>query len=95
LLAYKAVSRIKAALRRAHGRQTGNAEVSSSSLAWEMSRTYDGMMIAIPAPHWVLFRELSPQELANVWRELAASVNLSRDQKHPRGPTKAPPERTA
>ena len=60
-----------------------------------MSRTYDGMMIAIPAPHWVLFRALSPQEFANVLHELAASVNLSRYQKHPRGPKKAPPERTA
>jgi hypothetical protein len=95
LLAYNAVSLIKAALRSAHGRQKGNDEVSSYYLALEMSRTYDGMMIAIPAPHWVLFRALSPQEFANVLRELAVSVNLSRYQKHPRGPKKAPPERTA
>jgi len=26
-------------------------------------------MIAIPAPHWALFRELAPQEFANVLRE--------------------------
>jgi hypothetical protein len=95
LLAYNAVSLIKAALRSAHGRQKVNDEVSSYYLALEMSRTYDGMMIAIPAPHWVLFRELSPQEFAHVLRELAASVNLSRYQKHPRGPKKVPPERTA
>jgi len=95
LLAYNAVSLIKAALRSAHGRQKVNDEVSSYYLALEMSRTYDGMMIAIPAPHWVLFRALSPQEFAHVLRELAASVNLSRYQKHPRGPKKAPPERTA
>jgi hypothetical protein len=94
LLAYNAVSLIKAALRRAHGRQKVNDEVSSYYLALELNRTYDGMMIAIPAPHWVLFRELSPQEFANVLRELAASVNLCRYQKHPRGPKKAPPERT-
>ena len=95
LLAYNAVSLSKAALRSAHGRQKVNDEVSSYYLALEMSRTYDGMMIAIPAPHWVLFRALSPQEFAHVLRELAASVNLSRYQKHPRGPKKAPPERTA
>ena len=95
LLAYNAVSLIKAALRSAHGRQKVNDEVSSYYLALEMSRTYDGMMIAIPAPHWVLFRALSPQEFANVLRELAVSVNLSRYQKHPRGPKKKPPERTA
>ena len=95
LLAYNAVSLIKAALRSTHGRQKVNDEVSSYYLALEMSRTYDGMMIALPAPHWVLFRALSDKEFANVLRELAASVNLSRYQKHPRGPKKKPPERTA
>jgi Transposase DDE domain len=95
LLAYNAVSLIKAALRSAHGRQKINDEVSSYYLALEIGRTYDGMMIAIPAPHWALFRECSDQEFANVLRELASSVNLARYQKHPRGPKKKPPERTA
>ena len=94
LLAYNAVSLIKAALRSVHGRQKVNDEVSSYYLALEISRTYDGMMIAIPAPHWVLFRELSTPEFANVLHELAASVQLAKYQKHPRGPKKAPPERT-
>ena len=53
------MSLIKAALRSAHGRQKVNDEVSSYALSLEISRTYDGMMIAIPAPHWVLFRALS------------------------------------
>jgi hypothetical protein len=95
LLAYNAVSLIKAALRSTHGRQQINDEVSSYYLSLEIGRTYDGMMIAIPPPHWVLFRELSDQEFANTLRELASSVNLSRYQKHPRGPKRKPPERTA
>ena len=95
LLAYNAVSLIKAALRSAHGRQKVNAEVSSYYLALEIGRTYDGMMIAIPAPHWALFRQLSAKEFANALRELASSVNLARYQKHPRGPQKTPPKRTA
>ena len=95
LLAYNAVSLIKAALRRAHGRQKINDEVSSYYLALEIGRTYDGMMIAIPAPHWTLFRACSDQEFAHVLYELASSVNLARYQKHPRGPKKKPPERTA
>lgn len=95
LLAYNAVSLIKAALRREHGRKTVNDEVSSYYLSLEIGRTYDGMMIAIPAPHWALFRELSAQEFADALRALASSVNLSRYQKHPRGPKKKPPERTA
>ena len=95
LLAYNAVSLIKAALRSTHGRQKVNDEVSSYYLSLEIGRTYDGMMIAIPTPHWVLFRELSDQAFANALRELASSVNLARYQKHPRGPKKKPPERTA
>jgi hypothetical protein len=94
LLAYNAVSLIKAALRSAHGRKTVNEEVSGYYLSLEISRTYDGMMITIPAPHWVFFRELSDQEFAGALRELASSVNLSRYQKHPRGPKKKPPTRT-
>ena len=95
LLAYNAVSLIKAALRSVHGRQKVNEEVSSYYLSLEIGRTYDGMMIAIPAPHGVFFRVLSNVEFANALPELASSVNLSRYQKHPRGPKKKPPERTA
>jgi IS4 transposase len=95
LLAYNAVSLIKAALRSVHGRQKVNDEVSGYYLSLEIGRTYDGRMIAIPTPHWALFRALSAKEFANALRELASSVNLARYQKHPRGPKKKPSERTA
>jgi IS4 transposase len=95
LLAYNAVSLIKAALRSDKGRKTVNDEVSSYYLSLEIGRTYDGMMIAIPAPYWKFFRELSDPEFADALRELASSVKLSRYQKHPRGPKKKRPERTA
>jgi hypothetical protein len=85
LLAYNAVSLIKAALRSHHGRKQGNAEVAGYDLALEIGRTYDGMMMAIPAPHWALFRDLSDQEFASALRELASSVDLLKYQKHPRG----------
>ena len=90
LVAYNAVSLIKAALRSAHGRQKVNDEISSYYLALEIGRTYDGMMIAIPAPHWVLFNEVSAKEFAHAWREVASSVNLSRYQKHRAVPRKSP-----
>ena len=70
-------------------------EVSSYALALEIGRTYDGMMLAIPAPHWALFRACSDQEFARVSGALASSVNLARYQKHPRGPKKKTTERTA
>jgi IS4 transposase len=95
LVAYNAVSIIKAALRRAHGKQKGDNEVSSYYLALEIRQTYDGMMIAIPAPHWAVFREMSSAAFAGVLCELASSAKLSKYRKHPRGPKKKPPERTA
>jgi IS4 transposase len=93
LLAYNAVSLIKAALRSHHGRQKVNDEVSGYYLSLEISRTYDGMMVAIPAPHWALFRDLSDQQFAGVLHEVAAAGDLAKYQKHPRGPKKKPPER--
>jgi hypothetical protein len=95
LLAYNAVSLIKAALRRAHGRQQVNGEISSYYLCLEIGRAYDDMMMAIPALHWALFRALLDKECADALYEVAPSVHLSRYQKHPRGPKKKPPERTA
>ena len=94
LLAYNAVAVIKAALRREHGRQKINDEVSSYYLSLEIGRTSDGMMVAIPAPYWAFFRELSVRDFADVLHELASAVQLARYQKHPRGPKKKPPERT-
>jgi IS4 transposase len=94
LLAYNAVSLIKAALRCAHGRKKVHDEVSGYYLALEIGRTYDGMMIAIPASHWTFFRDLSVAAFAETLCELASSVDLSRYRKHPRGPKKKPPERT-
>jgi hypothetical protein len=94
LLAYHAVSLIKAALRSHHGPKKGHDEGSGYDLSWEISRPYDGMMIAIPAPPWALCRALSDQEFASALREWASSVALSKYPQHPRGPQKKPPERT-
>ena len=95
LLAYNAVAVLKAALRAVHGYETVQQAISPYSLALEISQTYDGMMVAIPSPHWSIFRLLNAQQLADVLHELAAHVNLRRYKKHPRGPKKKPTERTA
>jgi len=89
------VAVINAALRRAHGQPQGAHEVSSDDLALAIRQTYDGMMVAIPAPHWAVFQTMAPAVLAEVLRELAASVRLSKYRKHPRGPKKKPPARSA
>jgi len=94
LLAYHAVSVIKAALRAAHGRETIERNVSAYYLSLELAQTYAGMMIAIPARHWTIFRALTPQDLAETLRTLASQVTLRRYQKHPRGPKKPPPKKS-
>jgi hypothetical protein len=61
----------------------------------EIRQAYDGMMGAIPPPHWVVCRDLSPAALAALLCELALSVKLAKYRQHPRGPKKKPPARTA
>jgi hypothetical protein len=94
-LAYQAVSRLKAALRSPQGRPQGHDEVAGSDRAVAMGRPYDGMMMAMPAPHGARCRERADTACANALRALASSVALLSDQKPPRGPKKKPPERTA
>jgi IS4 transposase len=94
LLAYHGVSVIKAALRAAHGHATVEQNVSTYYLARELTQTYDGMMVAIPAPHWRIFRTLNPGEMAQTLKKLAAGADLRRYQKHPRGPKKPPPKKS-
>ena len=95
LMAYNAVAVMKAALRAVYGHETVHQGISAYYLALEISQTYDGMMVAIPSPHWSIFRSMNAQQLADVLQELAAHVNLRRYKKHPRGPKKKPTQRTA
>ncbi len=93
LVAYNGISVIKAALRSAHGTDTVEENVSGYYLSLEISKTYTGMMIAIPPKHWTVFRDMSVAQLARVLKELAHYVDLSKYQKHPRGPKQPRPER--
>lgn len=94
LVAYNGISVIKAALRSVHGADTVEENVSGYYLSLEISKTYMGMMIAIPPKHWTVFRDMSVARLSMVLKELAHYVDLSKYQKHPRGPKKPRPERT-
>lgn len=95
LVAFNAVSLLKAALRRVHGAETVNETVSGYYLNLEIRGTYDGMMIAIPERHWKIFRTLSVKALTKVLKDIAGHVRLSRYRKHPRGPKKPPPRKAA
>jgi IS4 transposase len=91
LLAYHAVSVIKAALRHVHGEKTVEQTVSDYYLSLELAQTYTGMMIAIPPGHWQIFGKMPPPKMATLLKTLATHVTLSRYRKHPRGPKKPPP----
>jgi hypothetical protein len=95
LVAFNAVSLLKGSLRAVHGAGTVNETVSGYYLNLEIRGTYDGMMIAIPEEHWQIFRRLSVAELAQVLKEVAGHLTLSRYRKHPRGPKKPKPKKDA
>ncbi len=93
LLASNAVALLKAALRAEHGEEVVSQRLSAYYLALEIRQTYAGMMVAIPAAHWQVFRDLSATALARLLRYLASHVSLLRYRKTPRGPKKPPPQR--
>lgn len=94
VVAYHAVSIIKAALRSVHGEETIEKNVSGYYLSLEIRQTYSGMMIAIPDSHWKLFRSQTPEEMADILKILASKAELRRYKKHSRGPKKPQPEKT-
>ena len=89
------MSVIEAALRGpdTHGEQVVEEEVSGYHLANEVTRTHDGMMIAIPEDEWVVFHELTPAEMGKVLVGLARNVELERYPKQPHGPKRPKPEK--
>lgn len=93
LVAYNAVSLVQAALRSVHGAAKVETEVSWYHLCRHLSKVYTGMMIALPASQWDVFRRLEVPAFATLLRELATRIDLRRFRKHPRGPKKPPPKK--
>jgi IS4 transposase len=93
LVAYNVMSTIKASLRSVHGEQADDTKVSGYDLAEEVAGTHRGMMIAVPKDEWVVFQEMSPQEISPFLKRVASGVRLSEFRKQPRGPKKPRPKR--
>ena len=93
LLAYNAVSVLKASLRAVHGENKVQEEVSGYYLALEIRQASDGMAVAIADELWEPLRGLAPKPMAYWLRHVAKNIDLSRYRKHPRGPKKPPPKR--
>lgn len=95
LMAYNAVSVIKAALRSVFGLEKIEQELSGYYLALEIQQMYPGMMVAIPSKHWKFWRSLKPKAMADLLKDLAKQVDLAKYRKSKRGPKKPPPKRKA
>ncbi len=93
LVAYNVLAVVKAALRSTYGEETIDNELSGYYLAGNITRTYDGMMIAIESQQWTVFHCMPLHQLAELLLQMASNVKLSKYRKHRRGPKKPRPER--
>lgn len=90
LLAYNAVSLVKGAIRAVWGKTFLQEELSMYYLTLEVAQVSTGMMIAIRAKHWDVFRTMSIDEFTNTMIELAGRMDTRKYTKHKRGPKKKP-----
>jgi hypothetical protein len=94
VVAYNAISLVQAALRAVHGAEK-QAEISWYYVCLHLAKVYEGMMIAVPARHWDIFRRLDVDAFATLLRELAGRMDWRRFRKHPRGPKKPRPKQVS
>lgn len=95
LVAYNAVAAVRAALRSAHGAESVEGTVSNYHVAGEVARTYEGMMIALPAREWAIFRTVSAAEFAEFLHAAAELAWLAKYPLSHRGPKKPRPKQTS
>lgn len=88
LVTYNILATLRAALGSVHG--VGKIEVGLSNfyLVDEIQGTYRGMMIAIPALEWEVFKDFSSEKIAQLLQKIATGVNLKQFLKATRKPKK-------
>lgn len=89
LMAANAVAVLKGALRATHGDEDAD-EMSAYYMALEIKQVHEGMMIALPAEEWTIFRTISIAEFAVQLRAMAKHMDLDLYRKSKRGPKKPP-----
>jgi hypothetical protein len=95
VVAYNAVALVQAALRAVHGPETVEKQVSWYYVCTHVAKVQEGMMLAVPARYWRIFRPMGDAEFVAVLRQLATNIDLAKYQKHPRGPKKPRPKKTS
>jgi hypothetical protein len=95
VVAYNAVALVQASLRAVHGHEVVEKQVSWYYVCTHLAKVYEGMMMAVPARHWRIFRMMEDAAFAEILRHLAMNIDLAKFQKHPRGPKKPRPQKTS
>ena len=88
LVAYNTLSVLKAALRRQYGEKLVANELSAYYISGNITRTYDGMMIAIPTSQWDIVRDMSLKVFCVFLLELTDNIDLEQYRKSKRGSKK-------
>lgn len=94
LVLQNAFSLLHGSLRCVHGSQRVDEEVSGVLLSQELQKTYEGMLVQIPADRWQELSRLTTRKFATLLKRWVATMDLSRYRKTPRGPKKPPPKKT-
>lgn len=94
VVAYNAWAVVKATLRRVHGAETIDTQVSGYYLVNEMGRVDESLGTLVTPEEWALFHRLTPSAMAAWLLATAQHVQLRKYRKHSRGPKKRPPTRT-
>jgi len=93
LVMYNALSIVLAAIKAAHGRETGPT-LSRFYMALEIAQTTDGMLIALPPSRWEPLEDAPPEHLAREMLRVAEQMDLRYYLKSTRGPKKPKPKPT-
>src|SRR5207253_129820 len=93
LVADNMLAVVTAALRRVHGAESMDRELSLYDVANDIAQTSHGMMIAIPEQEWRVFSRMRPAEMVATLRELGQEGRPKAHPKRSRGPEKAQPQR--
>ena len=87
LVASNAFALMRGAVRAVHG-ESARKGLSSYAVALDIQQLHRGMMVALPAWQWEVFRDMTATELATAMKEMATGIDLKKYRKTTRGPKK-------
>ena len=92
LVAYNAVSIMNALIGSEHGPEAV-ASLSHFYMASEITSVADGLLVALPEPHWSPIATMPIDELVGEMRRIVQGIDLKRYRKSVRGPKKPTPKK--